>query len=304
MKRKSQMILIGLLCLSIFVFIGLCVSKIRPRKTTLKKDEQIYGVTIDDSWYDTTKTADIVSALKAMPVKPTARIVMSKDTSPKDYVRLFKKIHRVAYVMACPVDSYEMRQYKDVKSYQKRFADSYRYLSDYTDIWEIGNEVNGSDWIKQKDTLVVSKLKAAYQIISSAGGKTALTFYYENPKYDHDMLAWIKKNIPVRLRSKLDYSFISYYEDDNEDYQPDWQVVFSRLQNLFPNSNVGMGECGNTAANATKNSKGAMAKRYYTMPKYTKHYVGGYFWWEWVQDCVPHENNSIYNAINKSLQHQ
>lgn len=69
-----------------------------------------------------------------------------------------------------------MRQYKDVKSYQKRFADSYRYLSDYTDIWEIGNEVNGSDWIKQKDTLVVSKLKAAYQIISSAGGKTALTF--------------------------------------------------------------------------------------------------------------------------------
>ena len=301
MKRKIQMLLIGLLCLSILIFVGICVSKVRPTKTTLKKDTQLYGVTIDDSWYDRTKMTDIIAALKAMPVKPTVRIVMSKDSSPKSYVNLFRKLHKVAYVMACPVDSYEMNLYKDVNSYRKRFVDAYHYLSSYTDIWEIGNEVNGTDWIKQKNTLITQKLKAVCQTISSAGGKTALTFYYENPKYDHDMIAWIKKNIPVMLRSRVDYGFISYYEDDNEGYQPDWQSVFNQLQNLFPNSNVGMGECGNTADNATENSKIAMVKRYYTMPKYTKHYVGGYFWWEWVQDCVPHENNPIYDAINKSL---
>lgn len=120
MKRKIQMLLIGLLCLSILVFIGIFVSKVRLTKTTLKKDTQLYGVTIDDSWYDRTKMTDIIAALKAMPVKPTVRIVMSKDSSPKSYVNLFRKLHKVAYVMACPVDSYEMNLYKDVNSYRKR----------------------------------------------------------------------------------------------------------------------------------------------------------------------------------------
>ena len=62
--------------------------------------------------------------------------------------------------MACPVDSYEMNLYKDVNSYRKRFTDAYHYLSSYTDIWEIGNEVNGTDWIKAEEYLDYQKLKA------------------------------------------------------------------------------------------------------------------------------------------------
>ena len=301
MKRKIQMLLIGLLCLSILIFVGICVSKVRPTKTTLKKDTQLYGVTIDDSWYDRTKMTDIIAALKAMPVKPTVRIVMSKDSSPKSYVNLFRKLHKVAYVMACPVDSYEMNLYKDVNSYRKRFVDAYHYLSSYTNIWEIGNEVNGTDWIKQKNTLITQKLKAVCQTISSAGGKTALTFYYENPKYDHDMIAWIKKNIPVVLRSRVDYSFISYYEDDNEGFQPKWKDVFINLEKIFPNSKLGIGECGNTSQNATKESKIKMINHYYSMPKYTDNFIGGYFWWYWVQDCVPYKNNEVWSEISNNM---
>jgi len=37
------------------------------------------------------------------------------------------------------------------------------------------------------------------------------------------------------------------------------------------------------------------------MPKYVKNYVGGYFWWYWVQDCVPHQNSEVFKAINNSL---
>ena len=93
------------------------------------------------------------------------------------------------------------------------------------------------------------------------------------------MIAWIKKNIPVMLRSRVDYGFISYYEDDNEGYQPDWQSVFNQLQNLFPNSNVGMGELAIRQIMRPKTVRLRWQRGICTMPKYTKHYVGGYFWW-------------------------
>ena len=76
--------------------------------TEIKIQEKLYGITIDDSWYDDTKIEDIIEGIKNLPVKPIVRIVMSKDIKPKDYVSLFKKIHKVAYIMAQPVDSFEI----------------------------------------------------------------------------------------------------------------------------------------------------------------------------------------------------
>ncbi|EHJ51539.1 hypothetical protein [Streptococcus macacae] len=301
MKKKYGFYLMILAAAGIVLWLLYVRAVPKTSSNAIKSHQKLYGVTVDDSWYGKVKTADIVAALKAMPVKPTVRIVMSKDRSAKAYQPLFQKIHQVAYIMASPVDSYEMNLYKDTASYQKRFKEAYQQLSAYTDIWEIGNEVNGTDWIKQKDQLISHKLSAAYDTISSAGGKTALTFYYENPDHQHDMFRWIKRNISNHLRKTVDYSFISYYEDDNENYQPHWSSVFKKLQTLFPHSDVGIGECGNTAKKATDKSKKAMAQRYYSMPNYTSRYVGGYFWWNWVQDCVPHENNTVYKTIYHQL---
>ena len=73
--------------------------------------KKIYGITIDDGWYDEVKTEDIIEGIKKLPVKPIVRIVMSKDIKAKDYVSLFKEIHKVAYIMAQPVDSFEMNTY-------------------------------------------------------------------------------------------------------------------------------------------------------------------------------------------------
>ena len=108
-----------------------------------QSNDKIYGLTIDDSWYERVSLKEVVSSLKKLKTRPTARIVMSKDTEPKEYVKIFREIHKVANVMAEPVDSYEMNLYEDVDSYKKRFKDSYKYLGKYVDIWEIGNEVNG-----------------------------------------------------------------------------------------------------------------------------------------------------------------
>ena len=260
-------------------------------------NNKIYGLTIDDGWYDDVSLKEVVSSLKKLKIRPTARIVMSKDTEPKEYVKMFREIHKVADVMAEPVDSYEMNLYKDVESYRKRFKDSYKYLGKYVDIWEIGNEVNGEEWIKQDNSLVADKIIAAYNEIKNKGGKTAVTFYYENPDYQRDMFEWINTYIPKRLRKNLDYAFISYYEDDNEGYEPDWESVFKKFGKLFPKSKVGIGECGNTSKSATVKSKIKMFNKYYSMPLYSKNYIGGYFWWYYVYDCVPTNGNKVYKAV-------
>ena len=92
------------------------------------KSDFIWGVTIDDGWYEDAQDASgaklqsIVRALQALPVKPTVRVVMSKEISPREYEPIFRQLSEVSYVMACPVDSYEMSSYKSVKSYEKRFV--------------------------------------------------------------------------------------------------------------------------------------------------------------------------------------
>ena len=44
-----------------------------------------------------------------------------------------------------------------------------------------------------------------------------------------------------------------------------------------------------------------MINHYYTMPKYTANYVGGSFWWYWVQDCIPYKNNEVWSEIYKNM---
>ena len=270
--------------------------------TEIKTQEKLYGITIDDSWYDDVKIEDIIDGIKNLPIKPVVRIVMSKDIKPKDYISLFSEVHKVAYIMAQPVDSFEMNTYKNVESYKKRFEDSYKYLKDYVDIWEIGKEVNGQEWIKENPKFTAKKIYSAYKFIKSKNGITALTPYYFPPEENKiSMENWLKKYIPNDMKNGLDYVFISYYEDDNDGFQPKWKDIFINLEKIFPNSKLGIGECGNTSQNATKQSKIKMINHYYSMTKYTTNYVGGYFWWYWVQDCIPYKNNEVWLELSNNM---
>ena len=265
----------------------------------------LYGVTIDDSWdYNSTNISKIVKALKNMPVKPVARIVMSYDVSPEEYRDLFKEVNKVAYIMATPVDSSEMKKYRNVESYLRRFRKSYAVLSEYVDIWEIGNEVNGENWLGKNPQLIADKVYAAYNFIhKEKNSSTALTSYYFSPGNQKiSMDEWLIKYIPNDMKKNLDYVLVSYYEDDNEGFQPDWKNVFQKLKNIFPNSKLGIGECGNSDSKATAESKIKMINHYYRMPRYTKNYIGGYFWWYWVQDAVFQKDGyKIQNEINKNI---
>lgn len=112
-----------------------------------------------------------------------------------------------------------MNIYKNVESYRKCFEDLYKYLKDYVDIWEIGNEVNGEEWIKEFLKFIVKKIYFVYKFIKSKNGIIVLILYYflleENKIF---MENWLEKYIFKDMKSGLDYVFISYYEDDNDNF--------------------------------------------------------------------------------------
>lgn len=264
-------------------------------------EEKIIGITIDDSWYDSIPLEQIVEAVRKMPVKPTVRIVMSRDVHPIQYVEMFKKLHDVSYVMASPVDSYDMIHYKNEASYRKRFEESYGALNDYVDLWEIGNEINGEGWLGDDNKLIVEKMVSAFELLEGKNAKTVLTAYYSAPNLQKvEMYEWLQKNVPKSMKKRLDYLLISYYEEDNENFEPNWKEIFETLEKDFPNSKLGIGECGVVNKEATLSEKIKKAEHYYSMPKYTKNYIGGYFWWYWVRDCIPSDDNKLYQTINQS----
>ena len=280
------------LVLAILV-ISLCQCDSMNRSTP--EAERIFGLTIDDVWYDDIALEDVLDGLKNLEVRPMVRIVMSSEIEPVDYINLFKSVAQYADIMASPVDSYVMNSYKDTESYLKRFTDSYESLAPYVSIWEVGNEINGTEWIKQSPELIVDKVSSVAAFLKSKGEKIALTLYCTDSPHQ-DMIAWAEKYIPEELVNIVDFCLVSYYEDDNNGYLPDWESVFNELGAIFSVSFLGIGECGNTAPDATQESKIEMAKRYYQMPKPHERFVGGYFG-ELVTDCIPYKDNAVYDAI-------
>jgi len=98
------------------------------------------------------------------------------------------------------------------------------------------------------------------------------------------------------MKQGLDYVLVSYYEDDCNNVvlsRSEWQQVFDSLHVVFPNSKLGIGECGTT--NASK--KAECMNRYYGMKITTPGYIGGNFWWYYKQDCVP-KNMALWDTLN------
>ena len=100
------------------IFAGMLFAQEQGSKIRFQDQDFILGITIDDSWYETVKLEAVVNALKNMKTKPTVRIVMSKDEPISMYIPIFEEIGKVAYILACPVDSYDMKYYKTVYSYK------------------------------------------------------------------------------------------------------------------------------------------------------------------------------------------
>ena len=154
-------------------------------------------------------------------------------------------------------------------SYRQRAVDFVNSFGSQIDLWEVGNEVNG-EWLGPTSQ-TVAKISAAYDTVVAAGGRTALTLYY-NPNCwsaaSNEMFTWAKANIPSAMKAGLDYVFISYYPEDCNNYWPSqsgWQSVFDRLHQMFPSAQLGFGESGNSNDRDPIAHKISLLNRYYQL---------------------------------------
>ncbi|HEX9548476.1 MAG TPA: hypothetical protein VF942_14140 [Acidimicrobiales bacterium] len=258
--------------------------------------DSLWGVTLDD----VSNTASIVSSLDAFPSRPMARVVFDENQHPADYTDAVQRLHPHAYLMGELLDSQYVSRYS-VDAYARRAAEFVGSLGSQVDLWEVGNEVNG-EWLGPTSR-TVAKIVAAYDRVSSSGQRTALTLYYNpdcwsNPA--NEMFRWASTNLPARIKSGLDYVFISYYPEDCNNYWPSqatWQSVFDQLHQMFPAARLGFGESGNSNDQDPVSQKITLLHRYYRLTINGDGYVGGYFWWYYVEDALPYLNNPLWHAL-------
>ncbi|MDD5361071.1 MAG: T9SS type A sorting domain-containing protein [Ignavibacteria bacterium] len=261
-------------------------------KASVIDTNRVYGLTLDA----VNNLAQIDTALARLCKKPTTRIVFDEFVAATDYTAAVNTIHNYSFIMGELLDSYYVKQYT-LATYTARANEYLSTLGTKVDIWEIGNEING-EWLGTISD-VVAKMDTAYSIFKAANKKTELTLYYNKDCWSNsknEMFYWVNTNVKTKLRNGLDYVLVSYYEDDCNGLQPDWQKVFDSLHVLFPNAKLGIGECGTT----TTSNKEAYITRYYKMNITTPNFVGGYFWWYFHQDCVPY-TSALWTTFNNSI---
>lgn len=263
-----------------------------PSPSPTPASNQVYGLTIDQIG----NLNSIVTSLKSLSQKPTTRIVFDENVAASYYANAASQIHAVSYVMGEILDSFYVKDIS-VSGYSARTTEYMNTLGSNVDIWEIGNEING-EWLGSTSD-VVTKMTNAYNIVKNAGKKTALTLYYNEDCWMYpanEMFTWANKNVPASMKSGLDYVWISYYEDDCNNLQPNWPAVYQKLAAMFPNSKIGFGEVGTNVSS----KKASYINRYYNMTINQPNYVGGYFWWYGFQDFVP-MTNPLWTTFNDAI---
>ncbi|MGH3659101.1 MAG: hypothetical protein ACRDUA_20810 [Micromonosporaceae bacterium] len=265
----------------------------------LPVDAPIYGVTSDDGY----AAGPLAASAEHLSRTPTTRLVFDEHVPATEYQESVRRLRRSSYLMGLILDSYYVKEYSATE-YADRVTDYLDAFGDQVDIWEIGNEVNG-EWLGDPDD-VITKIASGYDQAEDRGHRTAMTLYY-NPecweRSDHEMFRWAETHVPERMRTGLDYVWISYYEHDCEGQRfgvGHWRGVFDRLHRLFPNSRIGFGETGADPESSYRH-KADYLRRYYGMPITTPGYVGGYFWWYYRQECLPWDSRKLWSVLDREL---
>ena len=276
----------------------------------------VYGITLDD----VTNVSAEVKALSQLVKTTTVRVVFDKEVSASYYKSAIQKLRSEAYIVGELIDSYYMKQFTSISSVQLWTNSYVTTLGSLVDVWEVGNEVNGS-WLGTRPS-VMSKVEAMYDLVAAKGGKTALTFFYEGEPSEpyncidrsgggNDMFTWINQQFLTsptteteKIRRGIDYALISWYPDQCPGENPNWPAVYAKLASLFPNAKVGFGELGTANPENGSSYEVNEISTYYPMGKtlasLPASYIGGYFWWHSAEEIVPWPG-SLGLALNSAL---
>jgi hypothetical protein len=246
------------------------------------------GVTVDDI----SDISGIISAERRFPITPVTRLYFDVTQTPAAYSRTVQELRPVSYLLGELLDSSDETQVS-VAGYRRRALEFVASFGEKVDVWEVGNEVNGS-WTGPYP-VVSAKLTAGYDVVAARGLRTALTLYYNAGCGDGpgelDPLAFSRRYVPTHVRDGLTYVFVSYYPDECGYLRPTalaWTRFFAALHALYPRALVGFGEIGlsNPVTTATIKYAKAEIAYYYGLRVPLAYYVGGYFWWYYAEDRV------------------
>ncbi|NPT39787.1 hypothetical protein GNZ12_00295 [Paraburkholderia sp. 1N] len=276
----------------------------------------VYGVTLDDL----TKLDAIVTSLSNLPYRPTVRVVFDPGTSAADYYAPLLRLHAVANVMGEVMDSYYFPT--DLSTYTARTQELVSTLKNTVDVWEIANEING-EWLRNnpdgtntvvnsEETQIGQMVAAANSIVKAAGGKTAVTLYYNDDSKGNNCWekpqdywkTWPTSFLPAAVRQATDYALFSYYPyQDCPGLSPSWSADFTALETIFPNAKVGFGEIGTSDTSAPASVQQNLIKTYYPMvdsmadPKF----IGGFFWWYYAEEMIPYSTSTYWQLLRQTI---
>jgi hypothetical protein len=279
----------------------------------------VYGVTLDDISH----LSEVVSSLQQLVHRPTARIFFDAREPPSSYAGPIQQLRSVSYIMGQIADSSVMSTYT-VSSYRERAQQYVAALGNDVDLWEVGNEVNGS-WLGAH---TMRKIEAAYAVVVAAHAPTALTFFYEGEPSDpnncistanggNDMFTWITTHFHLHLpprqrppgtetmRLGVNYILVSWYPEQCNDLQPDWSAIFAQLAAIFPNSKLGFGELGTATPQGGSPYEVNLINQFYPLAQHVQlpaSYIGGYFWWYFAEEMVPTTATILFQVLNQAIQ--
>jgi len=285
----------ALLVLCLVILIAGCHSNDKETKELREVHHPLYGVTIDS----VEPLSLIIDSISSLSKRITTRVVFDKWVPAPDYTQTLDELYPYSYIMGEILDSVSVEEYS-IKQYRARVSEYLDAHGDKVDIWEIGNEVNG-EWLGDPDH-VVDKIEDAYHQVEERGYRTALTLDYNEGCWDYaeeEIFNWVETHLTADIRAGLDYVLLSYYEENCNYLKPNWQRVFNRLGRIFPNANLGFGETGTTQLDI----KMEYLEEYYTIEIDHPRYIGGYFWWYYIEDMVS-KAKPLWTTLDDVLQEQ
>ena len=208
-------------------------------------------------------------------------------------------------ILAMPVDSTDAKNKKvfSKEQYLNRFKIAINRWPEI-EVWEIGNEVNGS-WLP-KD--INEKIAVVAHYCKSMKKKTFLTLFLQinTDASPYDLFTWIKK-IPTEVRSKLDYVGLSVYPEQAPMGADTMDMVFLRISTEFKYSKIGIAELGYWIKgqrywwcyNKKNTKKGAaeVESFYYKASYAYPTSFGGGYWWDYITEFD--KNRLLFNNIIK-----
>jgi hypothetical protein len=96
----------------------------------------------------------------------------------------------------------------------------------------------------------------------------------------------------------------SYYPyQDCPNLKPNWPADFTLLESIFPNAKVGLGEIGTSKVSAPLSVQTNMLKNKYAkvLTPPSPRFVGGVFWWNYVEQMLPYTSSSYWKLLYDTL---